>query len=721
MTDIGSLNMRLMTNNSPRRFILPFLLWFCSPAIHAGYLHHDLQVSLDPEGQRLTVTDRLQLPQAGPAEFLLHSGLDPATTTPGAQLISLGPAQGQVSLTAYRITLPAHESHFSLSYGGVIAHDFSTLRESPGRQRQQLAGTISPQGTYLDGASGWYPYFPGALQTFDLQVDLPEGWLAVSQGAGPAERPQPNGVRVSWRETTPQDEIYLVASPYQCYRRKLADGVEAQVFLHEPDDGLAQRYLAATATYLDLYGRLIGPYPYAKFALVENFWETGYGMPSFTLLGPQVLRLPFILNSSYPHEILHNWWGNSVYVDYASGNWSEGLTNYLADHLIAEQQGKGVDYRRTALQRYGDFVRGEADFPLSEFRGRHSMASQAVGYDKGLMLFHMLRRQLGDETFIEGLRRFYRDNRFKTAGYAQLQAAFEAVSGQSLGDFFRQWTQRTGAPALSLQSVSVKASADGFRLTGQLTQTQREEPFRLLVPLVVTQRDGSTLVRQIEMTQRTQPFTLDLSVAPVRLSVDPWFDLFRQLDPAETAPSLGGLFGADRISMVLPAAADPALLAGYRQLAKGWAADYPQAEIVTDDQLKTLPTDRAVLLLGWENRFLDSFLQGLKGYPLQRHDDDLTLAETPFDRQDHSFALAKRSPDHRQTQVWIGSTSVASLPGLARKLPHYGKYSALAFEGEIPENRLKLQWPVIQSPLQVDLLPGEPFPPPTPPAPLIDR
>ena len=71
-----------------------------------------------------------------------------------------------------------------------------------------------------------------------------------------------------------------------------------------------------TAQYLEMYRQLIGPYPFAKFALVENFWETGYGMPSFTLLGPQVIRFPFILHSSYPHEILHNWWGNSVFVDW---------------------------------------------------------------------------------------------------------------------------------------------------------------------------------------------------------------------------------------------------------------------------------------------------------------------------------------------------------------------------------------------------------------------
>ena len=97
-----------------------------------------------------------------------------------------------------------------------------------------------------------------------------------------------------------------------------------------------------------------------------------YGMPSFTLLGSRVIRFPFILHSSYPHEILHNWWGNSVYVDYDSGNWAEGLTSYLADHLIKEQRGGGSAYRRNVLHKYTSYVSRQGDFPLTDFRSRHS-------------------------------------------------------------------------------------------------------------------------------------------------------------------------------------------------------------------------------------------------------------------------------------------------------------------------------------------------------------
>ena len=88
-------------------------------------------------------------------------------------------------------------------------------------------------------------------------------------------------------------------------------------------------------------------------------------MPSFTLLGSQVLRLPFIPYTSLPHEILHNWWGNGVWIDYDGGNWSEGLTAYLSDHLMKELRGEASDYRRKALQRYGDFA--ALDLPAASY------------------------------------------------------------------------------------------------------------------------------------------------------------------------------------------------------------------------------------------------------------------------------------------------------------------------------------------------------------------
>ena len=86
-------------------------------------------------------------------------------------------------------------------------------------------------------------------------------------------------------------------------------------------------------------------------------------MPSFTLLGSRIIRFPFILQTSYPHEVLHNWFGNGVYIHPDSGNWAEGLTTYLADHLLSEQRGMGGQYRFQELMKYSNYVNEKNDFP----------------------------------------------------------------------------------------------------------------------------------------------------------------------------------------------------------------------------------------------------------------------------------------------------------------------------------------------------------------------
>jgi hypothetical protein len=222
---------------------------------------------------------------------------------------------------------------FTVSYNGAINFPLRQVGQEYARGQKDTVGSIGPDGVYLDRGSGWYPHAPqgsGEKITFDLTVELPAGWDAVSQGARTEHRRNEDGTLVRYRCDKPQDSIWLVAGKYAEYTRE-AGNTEAMVFLREPDNDLAGKYLDATSQYIGMYEELIGPYPYGKFALVENFWETGYGMPSFTLMGPRIIRFPFILHSSYPHEILHNWWGNSVYIDYGSGNWGEGLTAYLSD------------------------------------------------------------------------------------------------------------------------------------------------------------------------------------------------------------------------------------------------------------------------------------------------------------------------------------------------------------------------------------------------------
>ena len=600
-------------------------------------------------------------------------------------------------------------SDFTLSYGGEIHHPVTDQGEEYARSFGVSPGIIEPEGVFLSGSSYWISQVEGlpALR-FEMTVSLPEGWRSVSQGQRADRTVQGGRIRETWKEARPQEEIYLVAARFTEYRR--ADtGAEAIVFLRQSDQTLARRYLELTGRYLRMYEGLIGPYPYAKFALVENFWETGYGMPSFTLLGPRVIRLPFILYTSYPHEILHNWWGNGVYVDFASGNWSEGLTSYLADHLLKEQRGQGAEYRRGALQKYADYVHEKKDFPLTEFRGRHSSVTEAVGYGKTLMVFHMLRERLGDRIFIAGLRRFYEDNAFRVAAWSDVAAAFNAVADEPLNAFFEQWTTRSGAPELRLRDAVVEQGPSGFRLEAVLEQTQDAAPYALRVPVAV-QVEGreQAILQEIVIEEREQRLELELPARPLCLAVDPAFDLFRRLHREEIPSAISQALGGEQVLMVLPSAAPEPVREAYAELARSWQRGRDaDVEMRRDDQLELLPEDRVVWLLGWENRFRPVLGEALASYEYESDPDSVTLAGKTLNREEHAVVVLSRhtgNPD--QALAWVAADNVTAMPGLARKLPHYGKYSYLGFAGDEPENVHKGQWPVTASPLLVMLVDG---------------
>jgi aminopeptidase N len=652
----------------------------------------------------IAVVDRITLPPTSGSDefdFALHAGMQPKVLEPQTVLSLVGALQDDpLPVDRYRLRVPPGTHSVTLRYEGRIVHPPLDYSKHKGRGRKDTPGLISSHGVYLDGNSYWYPSFENAMLTFSLSVTASSGWTTVSQGVG-------HGVAetVRWTERHPQDQIYLVGGRFHEYSEN-TPWAKAMVYLRESDSVLADRYLQATGRYLDLYSRLIGPYPYKKFALVENFWETGFGMPSFTLLGPRVIRLPFIVYTSYPHEILHNWWGNSVYIDYASGNWAEGLTTYLADYLMAEERGDAANYRRGSLQKYADYVASAQDFPLRDFQARHGEVTQAIGYSKSMMFFHMLRLQLGDRVFVQGLRKFYQDNKFRPAGFNDLKKAFEAVSGTDLGTMFSQWIDRTGAPRLQLRNVSSTKEGDHYRVRGMLEQVQTGLSYILRVPVAI-QLEGEGSASETTILMRDKRARIDLAVPtmPLRLAVDPAFDVFRRLDPAEIPASLGQVFGAQRVTFVLPSAAPRDLRNGYQQLAESWAGSDDQ--VVWDKDLKTLPRDRAVWLFGWENRFREVIAQALTGQAVRFTHRGAQVSGHTLSRNKDSLTLAARRDEARQSAiVWTGTDNAAALPGLARKLPHYGKYSYLVFTGNDPSNTLKGQWPVLHSPLTVNLTPS---------------
>jgi len=645
---------------------------------------YTLEVRIEPATHHLAVDATLGFPAqyAGrDVEFLLAAPLAIASSSPAVERLPAGDTGGFTGINGssaaleksgraarYRVTLPKDTPTLRLTYAGAVDFGFDTPEEEYARGFSETAGVIGEQGVYLAGSSLWYPYLGDTLFVPTVHATAPEGWHLITV------------------DPAPVDELPLVGGPLTRYVESVG-AVEAQVFLRTPDEALARKYLDATARDLEMYRQLVGPYPYSKFALVENFWETGYGMPSFTLLGPQIIRFPFILTSSYPHEILHNWWGNSVFVDYATGNWCEGLTAYMADHLFKEQLGQGAEYRRDTLKRYRDYVKDAHDFPLNEFRSRHSAATEAVGYGKTLMGFHMLRRQLGDDTFRKALQSLYRNQRGQRASFTDVRHEFERAGGVDLETFFTQWVDRAGAADLRLEGVR----ADGNGVRGVIRQVQRTGLLDMEVPVSVRTPAGYT-TRVVRLQGAATPFRVALDAEPQLLELDPEFDVFRLLDPRETAPSIGQVFGDTAVLAVLPARASAADQQIYRDMLARWVSPAQQVEVQLDTDVDELPADRAAWIFGRENRYAGELLKAA------------SAVEPALAREDVHVTFVRRHPGNPAKAVgFIALGSAAAAPGLAGKLPHYGKYSYLVFEGEEPKNTVKGEWSAEDSPLRIDL------------------
>lgn len=694
------------------KYIIPWMLYLAlSVTASSQDIQHKLDVNINIQDHLIEVVDEILIPRdylmANPdLVFSLNSNLkvySPDEKTVIKEITAKEDNDARVPVKTYRIRAArksGKEIIIRVGYSGIINDDISTGAAEYARGFSETSGIISEKGVYLAGSTQWVPKFRNVeLFGFFLNVAIDPEWSIVSQGTRTLNETRDGKKQIRYESPEPMDEIYLIGGKWTEYSIRTGR-VLFQAFLRTPDEQLANKYLGATQGYLSMYEKMIGPYPFTKFALVENFWETGYGMPSFTLLGSKVIRFPWILYSSYPHELLHNYWGNSVYVDYESGNWCEGITAYMADHLLKEQQGQGAEYRQSTLQKYTDFVNQENDFPLSEFLSRNNSAGEAIGYGKCLMMNNMLRTNYGDEVFLKAYSKFYKDFKFRKASFSDIRGCFEEITGDNLGTFFKQWVEKTGAPELKLSNVLVKFTRSTYDLSFHLAQTQPEEAFELEIPVYVY-LEGESEVKQIslQMTNKVQDFLLIFEKKPVRIEVDPMFQLFRRLDRNEVPTTLTQLFGAKDATIILPG--ESSSVENYKRMAEIWKAGQEaqgkNLEIVNDNDLDELPTDRAIWVFGYENKFSEA-VKIPQNYIRQLAAEQKTQVE--LSRNEGSITYAIQNPGNKEfTLGFVGSRQAEAIEGLGRKLPHYGKYSYLGFEGTEPENNLKGIFPVLSSPL----------------------
>jgi aminopeptidase N len=220
------------------------------------------------------------------------------------------------------------------------------------------------------------------------------------------------------------------------------------------------------------------------------------------------------------NTIAHQWWGSEVSPRTLSDAWiTNGMSRYGELMFVEEENGKTA--LKTALTDVSAAALAYDTIPLSSSSrmAPFSPEFQSMTLDKGAMIFHMLRWEIGDKAFLATLKGTLSQYTDKPIRAADLEKVAESQSQEQLTPFFSQWVDGTGAPTFTNKyAVYRLGNGKGFRTIGQIAQDL--DLFNMPVDLRV-ETDGKTEDQKVDVVGVETPYVADTFGRPRHIVIDP--------------------------------------------------------------------------------------------------------------------------------------------------------------------------------------------------------
>ena len=527
-------------NRLARRQIRPvfsafaiFLLATIAAAAQAphGYpfraTNYQVEVVLHPEAQTLTGEARVDFVATEVSRTLL------VELHPDLNVTSVKTATGQnvtfardnnspllLSVALAETATPGKQVSLVFEYTGPV----SSEDDSP--TKGVRFAEINKTSAYLLAPARWFPLtdYPSNRYTGTFKIQVPSTFAVV--GTGKADSPS---IKPGLKKSDPDQAEYVfhcdepgpvgtfVAGALQLTPVQ-TEGFDIPVYTPPSQVQSADAYATSVANiltyYTDTFGQLENGEPHITIAQLPDGTVTGFSAPGLLLVSAR-------LWSAKPNNMLlsqlaaSQWWGNHVLPASAGDVWVTGGLAHYSEAMYAEQS-DGINGLHKALE---DFAVGalmyEDTNPISQAGhvGPYSPQYESVVNDKGAMVFHMLRAELGDDNFNSLLKEFYKKYDGKTATVEDFEKmAGPKVPVQPKGDppinlvsFFSQWLNSTGVPEFRLDYITYR-TPKGFKVVGKIHQDL--DTFRMPVEVKVD-TEGNPETKKILVTGTTSDFSFD--------------------------------------------------------------------------------------------------------------------------------------------------------------------------------------------------------------------
>ncbi len=425
-----------------------------------------------------------------------------------------------------RLTLPAgaaagQDVTFTITYRGIPADGLRLINNIHGER------TAFSENWY-NRARQWLPMIDHVADkaTGEFIITTRADYQVVANGALVEETDLDGGRRrTHWRQDVPISSwLYAVGIARFAVRHAgLVRGVplEYWVFPQDAAKGFALFERDARRSF-EFFADSVGPYAYQKLAHVEAAgMGGGTEHASSIFYGEKGITAG---NGPVVHEVAHQWFGNAVTENDWNDIWlSEGFATYFT--LLYTEHAEGRDAFAEGLRRSrATVLRVEASLPNAPVvHVNHDDAvrepTNALVYQKGAWILHMLREQVGTETFWRGIRDYYRRHMNGTASTDDFRQVMEQASGQNLTWFFRQWLNRSGVPALS-GTWHYDATAKEVVVT--VRQTHTAAPYRLSLGVGLVSAAGALpSVRQMAIDGGETTSRFSVASEPAAVIIDP--------------------------------------------------------------------------------------------------------------------------------------------------------------------------------------------------------
>jgi Peptidase family M1 domain len=220
------------------------------------------------------------------------------------------------------------------------------------------------------------------------------------------------------------------------------------------------------------------------------------------------------------NTLAHQWWGGQISPATLNDAWiTNGMSRYAELMYLEDSAGKTAF--ESAIMDVSAGALAYDTEPLSTL-GRldpFSPQFQSMTLEKGAMVFHMLRWEMGDEVFNKFLRALLTQYADKSVRSSNVEAVASTQSQEEMTPFFAQWVDGTGAPAFTNKYTVFRLGDNkGFRTMGSVAQDL--DLFRMPVELRI-ETDGKTETRRVDLSGTESQYSVETFGRPRRISIDP--------------------------------------------------------------------------------------------------------------------------------------------------------------------------------------------------------